>query len=337
MLRFLLQFSEGHAEDFLSPDFKYIISSSAALHEDLWTAVEGKFQRPIINMYGLSETVTGSVYSGVTDDSRRIGSIGKPVDCKAKIIDENGQSVGIDQPGELLLSGDHIMQGYLKNPEATSAALRDGWLHTGDIATIDEAGFYYITGRLKNVVISGGINIYPEMVTDIINQHPKVFECVCLGMPDPIFEEVLVAAVVPTPSAELSEIELINYCRQEMEDYKVPHEIFIFDELPKGHVGKVQLRQLKEQIEAKKEPQQLIESSHRDQLFYAASKAFKVPVESISIQHNSRTLDGWDSMNHLQFVVLLEKQFQTRFSTAEIMTMDSLESAEKILLGKLSN
>ena len=155
MLSFFEKYHEGFEDSFQTPDFKFAVSVAALLEERLWHSVSSIFKIQIVNIYGLTETVTGSVYCGPSADSFKIGTVGKPTDCSIKIIDEEGQEVSKGEKGELLLKGDHIMVGYFNNPEATAKVLIDGWLYSGDIARQDDDGFVKIVGRKKSMINSG--------------------------------------------------------------------------------------------------------------------------------------------------------------------------------------
>ena len=172
MLSFMDKFSEGFEDSFQTEDFGYIISSAAALEKKLWEDIERKFKVPVINVYGMTETVAAALYSADDDHSRKIGTVGIPIDCEAKIINSDGEVSKENEAGVLWLKGTNIFTGYFNNPEATAVVLKDGWLNTGDVAIKDEEGFYKITGRIKNMINSGGVNIYPEQVTEMINTHP---------------------------------------------------------------------------------------------------------------------------------------------------------------------
>ena len=143
------KFSEGFEDSFETEDFQFIISVSAHLELGLWERLEQKFKVRIVNVYGLSETVSGSFFCGPEDKDYKKGTIGRPIDCEAKIVNEQGESLGAGVEGELLIKGDHVFVGYANNEAATASALQDGWLFTGDLAVADEEGFYNITGRKK--------------------------------------------------------------------------------------------------------------------------------------------------------------------------------------------
>lgn len=335
MLSFLLRFSDGYEDSFSGEEFKYIVTSAAPFEVQLWNDFESTFNTMVVNNYGLTETVVGASYAGPASETRKVGTIGKPVDCAFKIIDESGKEMGVNEAGELLIRGDNLLTSYLNNEAATRQALRDGWFHTGDIAVQDEHGFYSLVGRKKNIVISGGINIQPEEVSEIINTHPEVMESVCFGVPDPVFGENLHACVVKEPTSSLDGVQIIEHCRAQLEPAKLPKQVFFLDELPKTISGKIKAREVQELLEQAKTTGGTESVSHSEAIFAAASEAFKVPREQLNINTTAENLDGWDSMAHLQFVTKLEETFQIRLSSKEIMVISSLREADKIVSGKL--
>lgn len=337
MLAFLNKFSDGFEDTFDNADFKSIITSASPLEVELWKTFEQKFNTRIVNNYGLTETVVGASYCGPSPSTHRIGSVGVPVDCEFKIINETGETLGDNEQGELLIKGDNLLTNYLNNEEATAAAIQDGWFHTGDFAKRDEDGFYYIVGRKKNLIISGGINIQPEEVTAVLNTHPAVLESASLGLPDDIFGEKLVAAVVLNTGTSVDELALVEHCRTELEEAKVPKKIHFVSAIPKTGSGKIKYQEVTELLKADKE---LVLSNgdhgYTEGILAAAADAFKIDASKLDMKGDSLSIDGWDSMAHLVFITNLEDQFKVRFNSKEIMVMNTLAEAEQILAAKLN-
>lgn len=329
MLYLLDKFAEGYEDSFETPDFRCVVSVSSHIELALWERFEQKFKTRIVNVYGLTETVAGSFFCGPDDASRKIGTIGKPIDCEARIVKEGGEMAATGEEGELQMRGEHVFAGYVNNEPATAEALQDDWLLTGDLAVCDEEGFYKITGRKKNIIISGGVNIHPEEVTEVINTHPAVHESASLGIKDATFGEKLISCVV-AESGQLDAPKLITYLRQRLESSKVPAEIHFMEELPKGLSGKVQMKLLLERLNAQINHTDT-SSTLKDQVLHAAAKAFALPVEKLGLHDNSASVEGWDSMAHLDFITRLEDQFKLRFTTAEIMVMNSIHQAIEII------
>jgi long-chain acyl-CoA synthetase len=184
VLALILRLGREYDEAFKTPDFRFVGSTAGYLDEKIWTEFEQRFGTMVVNSYGLTETVSEAIYCGPTPGTRRMGTIGKPVDCEARIVDEAGGDVEPGEVGELVLRGDNVMKGYFRNPEATGDVIKEGWFHSGDLATRDREGFFRIVGRKKNVIIRGGLNVYPEDVTHAILSMSGVLDAVTFGLPD---------------------------------------------------------------------------------------------------------------------------------------------------------
>jgi long-chain acyl-CoA synthetase len=207
----------------------------------------------LVEGYGLSEA-SPVTHSNLLDRPTRAGSIGLPLpDTDSVIMDlETGnRELPVGEIGELCIRGPQVMKGYWKNPEETAETLRDGWLHTGDIARMDEEGYFYIIDRKKDIIIAGGFNIYPRDIEEVIYEHPKVKEVVVAGVPDPYRGETVKAYIVLQPETEATEQEFIDFCRIKMAAFKVPRHVEFRDILPRTIVGKVLRRQLVEEEKAK--------------------------------------------------------------------------------------
>ncbi|GMQ78708.1 MAG: long-chain fatty acid--CoA ligase [Anaerolineae bacterium] len=206
--------------------------------------------RDIIIQQGFGMTETGPTVFIITkeDALRKAGSVGKPVlHTDVLIKDKDGNVLGPNEVGELCIRGGNVTTGYWKNPEATRKAIIDGWLHSGDAAKYDEEGFYYIVDRWKDMFISGGENVYPAEVENVIYQHPAVAEVAIIGMPHPKWDEVGLAVVVVKEDHQLTEEELFDFCQGKLARYKIPKSVIFTDTLPRTAAGKVLKRQLKTQ------------------------------------------------------------------------------------------
>jgi len=231
-------------------------SGAAPMPLELQNLFQERTGAKLLEGYGLSESspVTHSnPYNGV----RKIGSIGPPFpDTECKIVDlETGTNeLPVGEEGELIIRGPQVMLGYWNRPEETACALRDGWLYTGDIAKMDEDGYFYITDRKKDMIISGGYNIYPREVDEVLFEHPAVLEATTIGVPHSHYGEVVKAFVVRRQGIAVTEEEIINFCRERLVRYKVPREIEFRDELPKSNIGKILRRVLKDEEKQKPIP-----------------------------------------------------------------------------------
>lgn len=207
----------------------------------------------IVEGYGLTEA-SPVTHVNPLAGKKKHGSIGLPFpDTEAMIVDSEVGSIPLDvgKVGELVLKGPQVMHGYWNRPDDTAGALRNGWLYTGDIATMDEEGYFYIVDRKKDMIISGGYNVYPREIDEVLHEHPKVKEAVAVGIPHPSRGEIIKAYIVVQPGQELTKAEILNHCRKKLANYKIPKQVEFRDELPKTIVGKVLRRTLRTEEEDK--------------------------------------------------------------------------------------
>jgi long-chain acyl-CoA synthetase len=208
--------------------------------------------------YGLTESTSLGISNPILG-LKKVGSIGIPFpDNDVRLVDiENGkEEVAQGEPGEIIMKGPLIMQGYWNNPEETAGQLKDGWLYTGDIAVRDEDGYIFIVDRKKDMIIAGGYNIYPREIDEVLFQHSKVQEAVCVGVADQYRGETVKAFVVLKPGQDATEEEIISFCRQKLAAYKVPKIIEFRDALPKSAIGKILRKILRQEELAKKKKDQ---------------------------------------------------------------------------------
>jgi long-chain acyl-CoA synthetase len=198
---------------------------------------------PICEVYGMTEIAPASWNR---PGHVRVGSIGRPGEGVAfRLLDSDGRDVKPGEAGEICIQGPHLMTGYWQDPDATRAALRNGWFHSGDLARRDADGFYWFAGRKKEIIVRGGSNISPQEVEGVLYQHPAVREVGVVGRPDHLWGETVVAFVALRPGHAVTEAELIAFARERLADYKTPESIIFRTELPKSPVGKIQRRALR--------------------------------------------------------------------------------------------
>ena len=200
--------------------------------------------------YGLSEsTGPGCIHLGV-ENEHKVGAIGKPgYNWLARIVDSKGNDVPPGQNGEIIVKGAGVMREYYKNPRKTAETLKDGWLFTGDIARRDEDGFYWITDRKKEVIITGGENIYPVEIEEILHTHPKIYDAAVIGIPDERLGEITAVIIDAKPGVDLTEQEVIDFCAQSLAHFKRPRRIF-FGKVPRNPTGKIEKPKLREMYKA---------------------------------------------------------------------------------------
>jgi fatty-acyl-CoA synthase len=207
--------------------------------------------------YGLTEAGPNTFWLPKELAKEKFGSVGRPLfHVDVKIVGESGNLLGSNQVGELMVRGPHVFGGYWKNPIATEAVLDQGWLHTGDLAKVDEDGCHYIVGRLKDMIKSGGENIYPSEIEDILHSHPEILEAAVIPMPDPKWGEVGCAVVVLRPKSKLNDDGLIQWMKGRMAHYKVPKSVIFLDQLPKTSANKVDKKLLVEKLGKSKNDKQ---------------------------------------------------------------------------------
>ncbi len=198
--------------------------------------------------YGLTEAGPNTFWLPEEDVQRKPGAVGYPLmHVDVRVVRADGSECDADEPGELIIRGPHVTPGYWNNPAATAEAIRDGWLHTGDLVVRDDEGYYTIVGRLKDMIISGGENIYPAEVESIMYRHPAIKEAALIGVPDQKWGEVGRAVVVVEPGRALDAENLLDFLRDQLARYKVPKSVIFVDALPKTGAGKIDKKVLIQQ------------------------------------------------------------------------------------------
>ena len=225
------------------------VSGAAKLPIEVARAMEDRFGVRIEEGYGLTEASPVVTSSGGT--GAPFGSVGVPVPgLELRIVDDAGADVLVGDVGNLLVRGPNVFAGYWGDDEATARVIVDGWLHTGDMAVVDDEGFLYIVDRAKDLVIVSGFNVFPAEVEDVLAQHPAVQACAVVGVPHPYTGESVRAYVQVTAGASVEEEELIAFCAEHLARYKCPNKVWFVESIPQGITGKVLRRQLLASVEA---------------------------------------------------------------------------------------
>jgi long-chain acyl-CoA synthetase len=230
-------------------------SGSAPLPVEVIRDFESKTGAVIVEGYGLTESSPVTHINPYAGGKRKVGSIGVPIsDTECRIVDLNdGETeVPVGESGELLVKGPQVMKGYWHKPDETANTLKDGWLYTGDIAKMDEEGYFYIVDRKKDMVISGGYNVYPRDIEEVLYENPKVQEAAVIGIPHPTRGEAIKVFVVLKKGETATQESLIEYCSEKLARYKLPTEIEFRTELPKTNVGKILKKDLRTEEMAKR-------------------------------------------------------------------------------------
>jgi len=227
------------------------ISGGSAMPVEVMKAFDEKYGVNILEGYGLSETSPVASFNQL-DRPKKPGSIGLPIqDVEFRLVDESGKVVtetGV--PGEIWIFGPNVMKGYYNKPEANAAALEKGWFKTGDVATRDEDGFYFIVDRKKDMIIRGGFNVYPREVEEVLYAHPAVAEAAVVGVPHERHGEEIKAVIALKPGHQATVDDIIEHCKQNLAAYKYPRLVEVRDALPKGATGKILKRVLRDEAKA---------------------------------------------------------------------------------------
>ncbi|MFT4518444.1 MAG: acyl-CoA synthetase (AMP-forming)/AMP-acid ligase II [Halioglobus sp.] len=252
MIMFVLQTPGIEERDF--GELKQIYYGASPISETVLRQALEVFKCDFIQMYGMTET-TGTVVNLSPEDHRKaldgrpelLRSCGRPsVGGEAKVVDGDGNDLPPGEVGEIWLKSDTNMLCYHNLPEATAENLTDGWVHTGDAGTMDEEGYLYLKDRIKDMVVSGGENIYPVEVENAVAKHEAVADVAVIGVPDNKFGEALLAFIVTTPEGSITTNELVEFCRDKIAGYKIPRQMELVDELPRNASGKILKKVLRE-------------------------------------------------------------------------------------------
>ncbi|MDR2573818.1 MAG: long-chain fatty acid--CoA ligase [Desulfovibrio sp.] len=245
---------QKNLEHFDLKSVKICVSGSAPLSKDIFRRFQETTGAEILEGYGLTEASPITHINPRETLSQRAGSIGIPLPgTDARIVDMDGGALPLPpgKVGELVIKGPQVMNGYWRREDETASALRNGWLYTGDLAVMNEDGFFYIVDRKKDMVIVGGYNVYPREVDEALLEHPDVQEAVSVGIQDKLRGEVLKAYIVPKSGKKLDKAGIVSWCKKKLAPYKVPRLVEFREELPKTIVGKVLRRALKNEEENK--------------------------------------------------------------------------------------
>jgi long-chain acyl-CoA synthetase len=208
---------------------------------------------PVLDTWGLSETSPAATLN--RPGATRAGSVGRPIEgVEVRVVGDEGEGLAAGETGQLAIRGHNVMKGYWRRPEATAAAITpEGWFLTGDLGRVDDDGYVYVIGRLKDMIIRGGLNVYPREVEEVLHRHPAVSEAAIVGVPDERLGEEVGAAVVLAPGAAAAPEELRDWLKERVAPFKYPRRVWMLDELPKGPTGKILKREIHPPADASQE------------------------------------------------------------------------------------
>jgi long-chain acyl-CoA synthetase len=225
----------------------YCFSAATSMASEIVRRWKEKFDLIIHEAYGMTETSSLVTFNHLY--RHKIGSVGTPAGIvEIKIVDPEDNELPSGESGEIVIRGPNIMKGYFNKAEETDKVLQNGWLHSGDIGRLDEDGYLYIVDRIKDLIISGGLNVYPTEVEEILYTHPAVEECAVVGMPHIEYGEAVSAFVKRKQGRECSEKDLIDHCKKHIASFKSPKKIMFVEELPKSPAGKILKREIRKSI-----------------------------------------------------------------------------------------
>jgi fatty-acyl-CoA synthase len=225
---------------------RWVMSGAAPLTTEAARRFMHQFGPILWNFYGATETGLVTL-AGPHDHTSRPGTIGKKLRGNdIRLVDDHGDDIAPGGVGELFARNSTLISGYHGNDEATRASQRDGFFSVGDCGRVDDDGYYYLESRKSDMVISGGVNIYPREIEDHLSTHPAILEAAVIGVPDPEWGETLRAFVVLRNGQQLSELDVINFCREALADYKRPRKVTFLAEMPRNPTGKILKRELRE-------------------------------------------------------------------------------------------
>lgn len=236
-------------DDYDLSHMRLLTSGSDRLPDDLFRRFQETFGHTLLERYGMTET--GMNLSNPLHGERRVGSVGLPLPgVEARVVDpETGQEVPAGMVGEVQIRGPHVCKGYWQQPEKTAVAFtRDGWLRTGDLGSRSADGYFTLQGRAKDLIITGGMNVYPPEVERVLRTHPAVADCAVIGCPDPEWGEKVVAVVILRPGADMVIQDLRDHCRDFLAPYKCPRLVHLVADFPRNAMGKVQKARLRAQL-----------------------------------------------------------------------------------------
>ncbi|HWE33466.1 MAG TPA: long-chain fatty acid--CoA ligase [Solirubrobacteraceae bacterium] len=235
---------EPSRDQFDTSTLKVCASGGSAMPVELMRAFEDAFACKVLEGYGLSETSPVASFNH-PDRERKPGSIGTPVEgVEMKVVDDDDNEVKHGEVGEIVIRGHNVMKGYWDRADATEEVMRGGWFHSGDMAKVDEDGYFYIVDRKKDLIIRGGYNVYPREIEEVLYEHPDVREAAVVAIPDDSLGEEVGAAVALKDGASTSPDDLREFVKEQVAAYKYPRQVWLVDDLPKGPTGKILKREI---------------------------------------------------------------------------------------------
>ncbi len=324
---------------------RLIRSGSAPLHNDLMQALERTFGVPVIQGYGMTEAASQVASNPLPPHVRKPGSIGLPAGPEMAVIDEQGRLLGAEQPGEIIVRGPNVMSGYEDNQQATDAAFLNGWFRTGDQGYRDSDGYYFLTGRLRDMINRGGQKITPQEVDDVLLAHPCVAHAVTFAVPDARLGDAVAAAVVLRPNEVVTERQLAEFAACRLAFFKIPERIFFLQELPKGPTGKVKRSLLADALglsgglRSPRTAEEHAEEAGPEPEEFVLSQVIKTAAEVLGVSGVDRDRSflesGGDSVRAMLFVARLSDAFGVTLTFLDVFYAPSFLSVARIITARV--
>jgi acyl-CoA synthetase (AMP-forming)/AMP-acid ligase II/acyl carrier protein len=317
---------------------RFIRSCSSSLAPQLARDLEITFGVPVLEAYGMTEATHQMASNPLLPKTRKLGSVGKPTGTTSiSILDEQGNTLPGNTLGEICIRGDNVMAGYENNPAANATSFVDGWLRTGDQGVIDDDGYLFIQGRLKELINRGGEKFSPREIDEVLLTHPAVEQAVTFAVPHPTLGEDVAAAVVLRDGRTLSMQELRQFAASHLVDFKVPRQIVFVPEIPKGPTGKIQrigmAEKLKHELEAYKSGEADETSVLRTPLERDLLSIWQRELErqDIGFQDDFLALGG-DSIKAASILIFVDDRFNVNLSLSDIFIAPTITSMAAMIL-----
>jgi acyl-CoA synthetase (AMP-forming)/AMP-acid ligase II/acyl carrier protein len=329
--------AEQYGEVIGRSPLRFIRSSSSSLAPQVMAGLEAVFKTPVIEAYGMTEASHQMASNPLPPRARKPGSVGLPAGPEIAVLGPDGASLGAGEMGEVVIRGPNVTRGYVNNPAANQEAYVDGWFRTGDQGYLDDEGYLFLTGRLKELINRGGEKISPREVDEVLMDHPAVAQAVAFALPDPRLGEDVGAAVVLRPGATATALELRRFAAGRLADFKVPARVVFVEAIPKGPTGKLQRIGLAEKLGlagaatvARREKAAFVAPGNPVEEMLAGLWCQVLRVPSVSV--NDRFLDvGGDSLLATMLLSRVRERLQLEVSLTEFFEAPTVAEQSRLI------
>jgi acyl-CoA synthetase (AMP-forming)/AMP-acid ligase II/acyl carrier protein len=331
-LRELCHHATAHGIDPRGSSLRFLRSVAAALPEPWMQELEACFGVPVIQTFGMTEASPLITSNCLPPGLRKPGSTGKPCGPEVRIMGEGGRPLPPGQRGQIAVRGDNVFGGYENDPQANAEAFSDGWFYTGDVGYLDEDGYLFLTGRVKEMINRGGEKISPHEVDEALLQHPAVAQAATFGVPHPRLGEEVAAALVLEPGQRVSEVELQRFVEQRLAGFKVPRRLLFLDELPRCPIGKIRRRELAELVVPELTATQRTPPRTGLEATLAALWARELDLAEVGIDDDFSELGG-DSLSSVRILVAIQTLLGVEIPERAAARFDTVRNMANALVG----